>query len=138
MIRRLLLLGLIISAQATASAELAVIAHPQSELEQISRHDLSRIFLAKTRRLPNGQRAHPAEWQSTELKQAFYRRVADKHEVELRQYWATMIFSGNGRPPKQLGSIDEVIAYVRDTRGAIAYIPRQSVSAAVRILELVD
>jgi len=119
-----------------AKAELAVIVHPESEIEQLSNHQLANIFLVKTKRFPNGQRVRPAELSSPQAKAYFYHKVVGKTEVELRKYWATIVFSGLGRPPKQFHSIDSIIQYVRSKPGAIAYIPKGSATPSVKVLAL--
>ncbi len=138
MARLLILLCLFTSAAANAYAEFAIIVNPQSKFNQISARDLARIFLAKTKRLPDGAQARPAELASAESKSRFYFKIAGKREIELRQYWATMIFTGNGQPPKQLHSIENVIQYVIKNPGAIAYVTQESLDDSVKVLELID
>ncbi|MBT2971101.1 MAG: substrate-binding domain-containing protein [Candidatus Thiodiazotropha sp. (ex Ctena orbiculata)] len=120
-----------------AHSELVVIVHPQTNLDEISDRQLAMIFLSKTKYLPNGTRARPVEISSMTTKNHFYSRVAGKQEVELRKYWATVIFSGKGQPPKQFKSAASVLRYVASKPGAIAYIPRDSISPSVKVVKTI-
>lgn len=116
--------------------EFVIIVSPQTHVDKITQKELENIFLAKTRRLPDGTRAHPVELGATDLKTSFYRIVADKSEVELRSYWATMLFTGTGEPPRQFRAIDTLIDYVISHPGAIAYICKEAAKDKVKIVEL--
>lgn len=116
--------------------EFVVIVHPKSTIDKITEEQLENIFLAKTRRLPDGSRARPVELGETDLKSAFYQIVADKSEVELRSYWATMLFTGSREPPKQFRTIDQLISYVISNPGAIAYVCKEAADETVKVLTL--
>jgi ABC-type phosphate transport system substrate-binding protein len=126
---------LLLSFIAEAQSDLVVIVHPQTELNEISDRQLAMIFLSKTKYLPNGTRARPVEISSSATKNHFYSKIAGKQEVELRKYWATVIFSGKGQPPKQFNSVTSVLRYVESKPGAIAYIPRDSISPSVKVVK---
>ncbi|EGV28558.1 ABC-type phosphate transport system, periplasmic component [Thiorhodococcus drewsii AZ1] len=136
--RRLMLaFGLLFASIALAQVELAVIVNSESRLDGISDAELSRIFLSKTKRLPTGEVAHPVELSSGPDKVGFYRKVSGKKDIELRKYWATMIFTGNGHPPKQFRSAEDLLHYVTANPGAIAYLPRDAVDDSVKVLRII-
>lgn len=132
------MLALLSSLSTQAQAGVAVILNPQCSLEQISDKDLAQVFLSKTKYLPSGERARPVELTSTESKNNFYEKIAGKNEVELRKYWATMIFTGNGQPPKQLRSVEQVLQYVSTHQCAIAYVPKDAVDESIKVLRRID
>ncbi|WP_428737921.1 hypothetical protein [Sulfurimonas sp.] len=130
------LLILLIFSVLTFASEFVIIVNPNMEIDKISKSELEKIFLSKTNTLPDGTRARPVEIAKTKLKSHFYTIIANKSEVELRSYWATLIFTGTGRPPKQMQTIKEIIEYVRTTPGAIAYIEDNKVDDAVKKLTI--
>jgi ABC-type phosphate transport system substrate-binding protein len=133
----LVLITMIFAFSSALSAELVVIVHPSSKLENISTKELEKIFLSKTQFLPSGERARPAELNSLELKTRFYEKVADKSEIELRKYWATTLFTGNGQPPKQFRASADILGYVKEHPGAIAYIDKNTVKDSVKVVAVI-
>ena len=133
---RLIFLLLWLTNLALAESEYIVIVHPKSTLENITSQSLKNLFLSKTRYLPDGSRAYVAEANINELKNDFYKDIAKKSELELRAYWATMIFSGNGKPPRQFQSSIEVCQYIKETPGSIAYVQRDSLLDGVKVLKV--
>jgi len=120
----------------TALADFAIIANPNISINNISKSELEKIFLSKTRNFADGTRAKPVEIAKTGLKSMFYNLIANKSEVELRSYWATLIFTGTGKPPKQMKNEDQVIKYVSQTPGAISYIEKREPDESVKIIFL--
>lgn len=133
--RRLLFLLLLFISSLTAN-EFAIIVNAQTNIDHITKQELERIFLSKTRRLPDGKRAKPVEVAAAALKSSFYEAVAHKSGVELRSYWATLIFTGMGMPPKQMRSHQQVVEYVKLTPGAIAYVEKSKLDASVKVIAL--
>lgn len=119
-----------------SALEFSIIVNPNSNLDTITLNELKSIFLAKSKTLPNGKRAKPVEMAEGNYKTEFYNLVAHKSEVELRSYWATLIFTGTGRPPKQMHSYKQLIEYVSNTPGAIAYIADDKTDDSVKVVHV--
>lgn len=132
-----LLISLFFILNQALSFELVVIVNPSSKITAIAPRELEQIFLSKIKYLPNGERAKPVEQSSAELKTHFYEKISGKSEIELRKYWATMLFSGNGQPPKQLRATTEILEYVKEHPGAIAYIDKNAVKDSVKIVTVI-
>ncbi len=52
----------------------------------------------------------------------------------MQRFWLALVFQGRAAPPIFVDSVDEMVSYVRRTPGAIALVPRDSVSAAGPLL----
>jgi TonB family protein len=57
-------------------------------------------------------------------------------EDDLQTYYRTLVFTGKGSMPKELGSDAEVVAYVARTRGAIGYVSSASSVEGVKTLAI--
>jgi hypothetical protein len=115
-----------------AQAELVVIANLDSGIEQLSRNDVINIFMARYQKLPSGIIAFPIDL--TIKKEAFYRELVDKTLAEINSYWARLVFSGRGSPPRQMDVPEEVLQTVSDNRGALGYLDDAEVDDRVRIV----
>ena len=112
----------------------AVIVSKKSSLTHIEKNELSRIFLAKTRILPNGQRAIPVESTNKEFQSFFYEKISKKNKRQLKKYWAKMIFTGRGQPAKKFDSIEELISFVKNNSNAISYMPYEFVDSDIKVI----
>ena len=111
-----------------AKSSLAIIVSKDSTIETISKNNISKIFLAKTKKLPNGQKAITVELNNNTHKEFFYKQVTGKSLKRLKKYWATMIFTGKGQPPRKMESSSDIIEFVKKNINAIAYIPLEDVA----------
>jgi len=124
---KLLLLMIIFFVVNLEAKSLSVIVSKDSSLFTLSINTLSKLFLSKTKSLPNGKQAITLELDNKEYRALFYTKVSLKNERQLRKYWTTMIFTGRGTPPKQMKTINEIIEYVKKNTNAIAYIPSSNI-----------
>lgn len=113
---------------------LAVIVSTDSNINNISKKMLSKIFLAKTKVLPSGERAVLVENTNKDYQIKFYKAISNKNEKQLKKYWTKMIFTGRGQPPKKIESIKEIINFVQGNKNAISYIPYKDVNSDLKIL----
>ena len=113
---------------------LAVVVSKNSSLNSIEMHELSRIFLAKTRTFPNGQKAIAIESTNKEYQELFYKKVSNKNKRQLKKYWAKMIFTGRGQPARKLDSIEEVISFIKANNNAISYMPYKYINKNIKVI----
>jgi len=127
------IISLVISINLYAN-NLVVIVSKDSNIHTISKKELSKIFLSKTRKLPNGEKSFLVESNDKEIQSRFYKEISNKNENQLRKYWTKMIFTGKGQPPKKMNTISEIIKYVANTKNAISYIPSQYVNNSIQTI----
>jgi ABC-type phosphate transport system substrate-binding protein len=114
-----------------AFAEVAVIVNPGSGVSSMSDSDVKRIFLAKVRKV-GSEKAVPVDTkEGNAARDAFYSKVVGKDAAQIKSYWSTMIFSGKGTPPKELGSDADVVDFVAKTAGAIGYVDAGAANGSV-------
>lgn len=120
---RFVFLNFILSSFIYANSSFAVIVSEDSKIKQISKKEISRIFLSKTKKLPNGLKAITVEPKEKSYQEYFYKEVCSKTKKRLKKYWATMIFTGRGQPPKKMKDTKSIVDFVKNNVNAIAYIP---------------
>ena len=131
----LLIILLALLTVAACRAEIVVVVNPKSGVEKLSRDEVVNIFLGRFRQLPSGLAALPVDLPASQPeKSGFYRQLVNKDLAEINAYWARLMFSGRTTPPKQAGSVEDMIAFVGATPGAIGYLDRGRVDARVRVV----
>lgn len=131
LIRLLLLFSL--SWLATAShADIAVIVHPDAHGTP-TRTDVINIYLGLDRSLTP---TDLQEW--TYPRTEFYQDLVRKNPAQLKSYWAALIFTGKGRPPKAVRNQATMLEQVAANPRAIGYVDSALVDERVRILFLLD
>lgn len=129
-----LFLAVAISA-ANASADVVVIVSARSAVTHLTAEQVAKIFLDKTDVFPNGGKADPVDQaEGRAIRDEFYSKVLSKSSPQLAAYWARIIFTGDGHPPKQLEDNWAVKKAVADNPNAIGYIDKSAVDSSVRII----
>ncbi len=118
------------------AGQLAVIVHPDNT-NQLSKAEISRIYLGKTKFFPNGSKAEPINQSvKSELKMIFDKSVLEKSASQINAYWARLLFTGKGKPPRTFNSDQAIINYVANNENAIGYINSDSVDLKVKVITM--
>ena len=56
-------------------------------------------------------------------------------DAQLKAQWARQIFTGGAKPPKEMASDDEILKFVANTPGAIAYMDSSKVNKTVKVIK---
>lgn len=113
-----------------------VVAHPAAPVTELSRAQLSRLFLKKSTQWPDGSPARPVEPLDPKLREAFVRQVHQRSSAEVAAYWNVLIFSGRELPPLEKATSAEVVAYVRATPGALGYVASGIDTSGVKVVTM--
>ena len=132
----LLLAALLCCAALPAGAAdgLLVVVHPDNPEASMTAGQLSRLFLKKSIRWPDGVEARPVEPATPQLRERFAVEVHEKSLAAVRAYWTQLIFSGRDVPPIEKARDADVLAYVRANRGAVGYVSPSADTAGVKVL----
>ena len=123
-IRRPLVALALLALPAIASAgDFVLVAHPSVKVASVPRSQVARFFLRQATTWPDGEHVKPVDQvRTTSVRQDFTRVILKRTLAEVESFWTQAIFSGRAVPPPQKKNGDEVLAYVRDTPGAIGYV----------------
>jgi ABC-type phosphate transport system substrate-binding protein len=118
-----------------ASAELVIIANPNSGIERLTKSEVINIYLGRYRRLSTGSTAAPIDIANGEENKAmFYEQLVNKNLAEINAYWARLVFSGKTRPPQQVDNAEDALNIVANDTNALAYVERSAVNSQVLIV----
>ena len=110
-----------------AHAEMVVIVNPQSSVAALSAEQVANIYLGKDVALA------PVDLpEANGARNEFYRKVTGKDAAQVKTIWARLIFTGNAKPPKEVGSPAEAVALVAASPNAIAYVDKSLVNGSVK------
>jgi ABC-type phosphate transport system substrate-binding protein len=118
-----------------ARADVVVIVSARNPVSAISSEQASNIFLGRTASFPGGGHAVPIDQlESSVVREEFYLKINGKSVPQMKAYWARIIFTGKGLPPKEGGGNTEIKKLVADNPDLIGYIDRGQVDSSVKIL----
>ena len=122
---------------ASARSEIVVVVSADSPVSSLSKNQVAKIFLGKSRRFPDGSRAVPLNQGEGNLERdAFYELVSGKSPAQVKTHWSKLIFTGRGQPPKEANSNDSVKQLLANNSVNISYIDQTSVDGSVKIVAL--
>ena len=100
-----------------------VIVNAANPVTQLSRDDVSRLFLKKVVSWKSGGEVQPVDQgEDSPVRRSFTQAIHRKDVQQVKGYWQQLIFTGQGAPPIEKGSDEEVVAYVAKTPSAIGYV----------------
>jgi ABC-type phosphate transport system substrate-binding protein len=118
-----------------ASADVVAVVSLRNSLTSLSKAQLTDIFLGKTTRFPDGTQAMPIDQEEgSPARDEFYATVAGKSAAQIKAYWAKIIFTGRGQPPKAVSNSIDIRKLLASNPQAIGYIERSSVDSSVKVL----
>jgi ABC-type phosphate transport system substrate-binding protein len=117
-----------------ACAEVVVIVSAKSSVSTLSNEQATDIFLSAAT-FPGGSMAVPIDQsEGSPVRDEFYSKVASKSPPQLKAYWAKVIFTGKGRPPKEVPDSTTIKKLVADNPNIIGYVEKGAVDASVKVV----
>ena len=126
---------LISMAASITLAETSVIVSPSNANSSMDKTTVSKIFLGKTKRFPDGTQALPIDQdEDAAARVSFNSSILGKSDSQLKSYWSRLIFTGKGTPPKPSGDDAAVKALVANNPNMIGYINSSAVDGTVKVV----
>ena len=114
-----------------------IVVSVKNPLSALRHEQVAAIFMAQTDRFPDGAEAVALDLPpGSALRDAFYRRVAERSPALMKAYWSKMVFTGRGQPPRELHNSAAVRRMVAENPAMIGYIDRAALDASVKVLEV--
>jgi ABC-type phosphate transport system substrate-binding protein len=129
-----ILIGIALAALAIpVRAELVVIVNPKNPAAAMSAEQVAQVFLGRSTSFPGGGAVTPLDQkEGVAVRDEFYTKVADKNPGQVKAFWAKQMFSGNGSPPRELGSSSDVKRAVASDPTAIGYVEKEALDSSVK------
>ncbi len=132
--RLLLILSLVIVPTFSALAEVSVIVNPANS-NSLDKGQLKRIWLGKMKSYPDGGSVMILDQANgAATRDEFLSKVIGKSGSQYKAYWSKLLFTGKGKPPKELSSDADIIAEISKSPGAIGYINSSAVTGDVKVI----
>lgn len=121
------------------AGEIAAVVSSKTPVPALTSAQLADIFLGRTNRFPDGTPAMPCDLaEGSALRDEFYSRVVGKSAAQVKAYWSKIIFTGRGRPPREVTTSAEAKKLVAENPGVICYIDRALVDATVHVVLAIE
>ena len=123
-----------------ATADLAIVVHPDNPISSLSDKDVQKIFLGRLRMFPETS----MEPQTIDLPDdsalysRFYARIAQMTPAKVRRYRAFYLFSGKGKVPQQANDQADVISKIRSDSRAIGYLDASADLAGMKVVLILE
>lgn len=128
LLKTISILSLFVASNAMA---VTVIVHP-SNTDEITKKDVKKIFLGKSKKFPSGSEAIPIELKAGDSKSEFLKGVVGKSESQFKAYWSKLVFTGKGQAPRAVASEAEIIELVSKNPNLIGYVSDGAVTDGVK------
>ena len=131
-VKVILIIGFLASGvfSSRAQAQIAVISHTSSTVDNLSLAELHRIYTGDVTTFS------PVCVQK-ELSDQFFGIVLGQDDYAVKRLWIRLLLSGKvSRGPVGLRSDEDVVEYVRRHPGTIGFISLRSVSEAVKVIRI--
>jgi ABC-type phosphate transport system substrate-binding protein len=118
-----------------------VIANADTELDKsaISRSTLLAIYSMRARKWPNGDKVTVFVFDDrSKTHQKFCAKYLGIPPYHLRRNWRRLVFSGRASEPVKVESMEDMIASVRRTPGAIGYLAQNYIDESVHKLNVLQ
>jgi hypothetical protein len=126
----------LVRASPAPPSDIKVIAHFSTTVSQVSTDELRGVFLETKISLADGSHVEPVLLKSGDIHDAFVKRYTGKTAAGLANYYRSLVFTGKGAMPKMFASDAEVVAYVKNTKGAIGYVSAGANTEGVKVLDV--
>lgn len=131
---RLLLTVTALLFTSTLLADLVVVVDKQSTLEQLNQREVANIFLSKKTSMKNIGRVYPVELNNSSYKEDFYQKISGKTLPQVNSYWTTLIFTGKGKPPRNMSDFNQLVEELKNNPDSITYLPADKITENMKVV----
>lgn len=124
-----------LGSMAAQAADIVPVVSARSPVTTLTKNELLDIFLGKRARFPDGNIAVPIDQaEGSSVRDEFYSQYADMSAAQLKSFWARIIFTGRGQPPKSVADGKDAKKRVAADPSAITYIDRTLLDSTVKVV----
>ena len=128
-------LALSLRAGVAVADVVAVVSAKNPVTTTLSKNQVVDIFLGKVSRFPDGSQAVPIDQaEGSAARDEFYLKFTGKSPAQLKAHWSKIIFTGRGKPPREVANSIEVKKLLAKDPNAIGYIEQGLVDSSVKVL----
>ena len=120
------------------AAEIAVIVNASGPLVSAAERDIADIYLGE-KRFQDGIKIAPLLYPEGAVKESFLREMVRMTPKEYKLYWTKKIFQEGTPLPKTPAGIPDIINTVKETEGAIGFLPRDMLKdlSGIKVIKVI-
>lgn len=120
-----------------AHAEIVVVVSKQNPVDTLSRTELTDIYLGRAQRWPDGETVVPIDQtESAPAYKEFYSEYLERSPAQIKAHWSKLIFTGRGRPPRNVENGETMAELIADNPNAIGYIDSGLVDERLQVVRI--
>lgn len=121
--KRFLLMGILMSSTAFAEVkddDLVIVANMDGDELVLQKGDVRNLFMGGA----SENALFPVSLKpDSKPRIIFNTKVIGLTESRIQSYWSQMRFSGRAKPPREFATVEELLSYLAENKGAIGYVP---------------
>jgi len=106
---------------------IVVIVNVNNSTDAMSAREVRKLFLGKSRKLPDGSRAVLVSNQPIQTR--FNRSALGKKDSQVKSAWSRLQFSGRAKPPVVISNPAEVVRFVSENENAVGYVRKSELGS---------
>ena len=134
MMQKLSVFFLTLCSPALSFAGMLVVVAESSPLAEMDRHEVRQLYMDNATRFDG----HPVTVldmpEGSQEREAFYQSATGKSASQLKSYWARMIFTGQGMPPRQVKSARDMVQKLKYDPRAVGYVQEADMQEGLSVL----
>ena len=123
--------------EASVSDPIVIVVSVTNPLTSLSRREVADLYLGATQRFPNGKDAIAIEQPASSPDRVlFFAQFVGLSEAQVRAHWSKLIFTGRGRPLREVANGEAVRALIAKDPRVLGYLPTSLVDARLRVVQV--
>ncbi len=120
------------------AGEVAIIAHPSVQADSLDKKLLYNVYRGEVRSWEDGTKIKVWDLgERGETRESFYDYIGIRPS-RLKSLWMKQLLTGEGEPPDEAQTQEEMVKKIMATPGSIGYVDKELVDKGVKLLLLID
>ncbi|MYM42014.1 hypothetical protein [Duganella qianjiadongensis] len=133
------LITVMAQAQIKPPTRLAIVVNVNNPTTTMSAEEIGDLYLHRATHFPNAKEATLIDQPVNSVTyENFYREITHKTPGQIQGYWSRLVFTGKGRPPKQVAGNAEVKKMVSGNQGNLGYVEETALDKTVKPVLLLN
>ena len=115
-------------------AEVVVVVGKESPISSLSESQLRQLYLEGSGRIAGSSLKALDLPEDSRARKDFYQAAVGKTPAQMKSYWARMIFTGRGAPPRMVSGTRAMQVMLENNPELIGYLPADQVSSGLKVL----
>lgn len=115
-------------------AEVVVVVAQNSAITSLSENQLRQLYLEGSGRIAGNSVKALDLPEGNQTRKEFYQAAVGKTPAQMKSYWARMIFTGRGVPPRMVSGDRAMQVMLENNPELVGYLPVNQVTSGLKVL----